>query len=84
MTRPLVVSGLGVLALVLLFGAGLAAYHAGIEWKWWPGPQDCSGPLNPLGSRGLMTSNPTNFASSGWRDCRAINYVSRLDTFSSL
>jgi disulfide bond formation protein DsbB len=52
--RPLIVAGLGVLALVFLFGAGLAAYHAGIEWKWWPGPQDCSGPLNPLGARGLM------------------------------
>jgi len=52
--RPLVVTGLGVLALTFLFGAGLAAYHAGVEWKWWLGPQDCSGPLNPLGSRGLM------------------------------
>jgi disulfide bond formation protein DsbB len=52
--RPLLVAGLTVLALVLLFGAGLAAYHAGVEWKWWAGPQDCSGPLNPLGSRGLM------------------------------
>ena len=52
--RPLVVAGLGVLALAFLFGAGLAAYHAGIEWKWWPGPQDCSGPLDPLGSRGLL------------------------------
>ena len=56
--RPLVVAGLGVLALVFLFGAGLAAYHAGIEWKWWPGPQDCSGPLNPLGSRHLLEVNP--------------------------
>ncbi|MFL4978677.1 MAG: disulfide bond formation protein B [Xanthobacteraceae bacterium] len=52
--RPLVVAGLGVLALAFLFGAGLAAYHAGIEWKWWPGPQDCSGPLDPLGSRRLL------------------------------
>ncbi|MFL5071774.1 MAG: disulfide bond formation protein B [Xanthobacteraceae bacterium] len=52
--RPLVVAGLGVLALLFLFGAGLAAYHAGIEWKWWPGPQDCSGPLDPLGSRRLL------------------------------
>jgi disulfide bond formation protein DsbB len=27
-----------ILALVFLFGAGLAVYHAGAEWKWWPGP----------------------------------------------
>ncbi len=32
-----------ILTLVFLFGAGLAAYHAGVEWKWWPGPQACTG-----------------------------------------
>jgi len=23
-------------------GAVVAAYHAGVEWKWWPGPAACS------------------------------------------
>ncbi|HEY5072548.1 MAG TPA: disulfide bond formation protein B [Caulobacteraceae bacterium] len=32
--------GLGV---IFLYGAGLAAWHAGVEWKWWPGPAACSG-----------------------------------------
>jgi disulfide bond formation protein DsbB len=32
-----------VLALVFLAGVGLAGYHAGVEWKFWPGPQSCSG-----------------------------------------
>jgi len=32
-----------LLALVFFYGAGLAAYHAGVEWKWWPGPDACSG-----------------------------------------
>ena len=27
-------------------------YHSGIEWKWWPGPQDCSGPLSPARRHG--------------------------------
>jgi disulfide bond formation protein DsbB len=31
------------LTLIFLFGAGLAAYHAGVEWKWWPGPSSCTG-----------------------------------------
>lgn len=31
------------LGLIFLFGAGLAAYHAGAEWKWWPGPSICGG-----------------------------------------
>ena len=32
-----------LLAVVFLVGAGIAAYHAGAEWKWWPGPTTCSG-----------------------------------------
>ena len=30
--------------------AGLSVYHAGVEWKWWPGPIDCSGPINKFGT----------------------------------
>jgi disulfide bond formation protein DsbB len=33
----------GLLALIFLGGMGLAAYHAGVEWKWWPGPASCTG-----------------------------------------
>jgi disulfide bond formation protein DsbB len=32
-----------ILALVFVGGAGLAAYHAGVEWKWWAGPESCTG-----------------------------------------
>ncbi len=32
-----------VLALVFLGSAVLAAYHAGVEWKFWPGPAACTG-----------------------------------------
>jgi disulfide bond formation protein DsbB len=52
--RPLIAGGLGVIALAMLIGAALAVYHSGIEWKFWPGPQDCSGPLDPLGSQDLL------------------------------
>jgi len=31
------------LAAIFAFGVGLAVYHAGVEWKWWPGPTACSG-----------------------------------------
>jgi disulfide bond formation protein DsbB len=30
------------LAICFLVGVGIAAYHAGAEWKWWPGPQACA------------------------------------------
>jgi disulfide bond formation protein DsbB len=31
------------LAVIFLVGTGIAAYHAGVEWKWWPGPASCTG-----------------------------------------
>jgi disulfide bond formation protein DsbB len=33
----------GLLALTFLVGAGIATWHAGAEWKFWPGPKACSG-----------------------------------------
>jgi len=35
----------------LLWNAGLGAYHAGVEWHWWAGPQDCAA-ASPSGSFG--------------------------------
>jgi disulfide bond formation protein DsbB len=32
-----------LLALAFLTSVGVAGYHAGVEWKFWPGPQSCSG-----------------------------------------
>lgn len=31
-----------LLALIFLAGCGIAVYHAGAEWKFWPGPSTCS------------------------------------------
>jgi disulfide bond formation protein DsbB len=31
-----------LLAATFLYGAGLAFYHSGVEWKWWPGPESCA------------------------------------------
>lgn len=33
----------GAAALVYAVGAGLAFYHTGVEYHFWPGPQSCSG-----------------------------------------
>ena len=42
--RPPVVlrAGLLLIALIMLAGAALALYHAGIEWRWWSGPATCA------------------------------------------
>jgi disulfide bond formation protein DsbB len=47
--RALLAAALALIALAMLANAGLGVYHAGIEWKFWPGPADCSGPLTSLG-----------------------------------
>jgi len=52
--RCLIMPGLIVLALVALGNAGLGAYHAGVEWGYWPGPTDCTGAVLDLGTAGLL------------------------------
>lgn len=47
-------AGFLALAIVLAIGCALAIYHAGIEWKFWPGPQDCSGAVVQLNSGSLL------------------------------
>ena len=43
MDRPLIRFVNLALAALFLFEAFVAGYHAGVEWKWWPGPAACSG-----------------------------------------
>ncbi len=43
--------GLPWLALIFLVGAAIAAYHAGVEWKLWSGPADCTGPMTAPASQ---------------------------------
>jgi disulfide bond formation protein DsbB len=52
--RGVLLAGLVLLALAALGNAGLGAYHAGVEWKFWEGPTDCSGPVVDLGSAGNL------------------------------
>lgn len=49
-SRKVMMLGFLAIAIAMLWGTGLAIFHAGVEWKFWPGPTDCSGPINPVGS----------------------------------
>jgi disulfide bond formation protein DsbB len=49
-SRKVLLAALFIIALGMLWNTGLATYHAGVEWKFWQGPQDCSGALDSLGS----------------------------------
>lgn len=64
---------LGLVALVLLYGAGLGTYHAGAEWGFWPGPSDCgggtgAGPVD-VGDflKGLENVRPVDCTQAAWR-----------------
>lgn len=52
--RKVMILGFLAITAVMLWNTGLSAYHAGVEWKFWPGPADCSGPINSLGSAGNL------------------------------
>jgi disulfide bond formation protein DsbB len=49
-SRKVLMLGFAAIVLVMLWNTGLSAFHAGVEWKFWPGPIDCSGPVNSIGS----------------------------------
>jgi disulfide bond formation protein DsbB len=53
-SRKVLLLGFLAIAAAMLWNTGLSVYHAGIEWKFWPGPQDCSGPINAIGSTGNL------------------------------
>jgi len=37
-------------AVLMTIGLGLAIYHSGVEWGWWPGPASCGAVVAPQGS----------------------------------
>jgi disulfide bond formation protein DsbB len=50
--RSAVIGALALLTVVMLIGTGIAIYHSGVEWKFWPGPQGCTGDLSNFGNAG--------------------------------
>jgi disulfide bond formation protein DsbB len=49
-SNKVMIAGFSAIAAFMLWDCGLAVYHAGVEWKWWQGPIDCSGPIDKFGS----------------------------------
>jgi disulfide bond formation protein DsbB len=55
--RGVLIAGFAMLALAALANVWLAGYHAGVEWRFWPGPTECSGPVLDLGKAGNLLEN---------------------------
>ena len=53
----LLVTGFALLAAAALYNVGLGGYHAGVEWGFWPGPTECTGPVLDLGKAGSLLEN---------------------------
>lgn len=53
-SRRMLMAGFSVLLIAALANAWLGGYHAGVEWGFWPGPTDCSGPLVDFGKAGNL------------------------------
>ena len=52
--RAVLLAGLAIIALAALANAGLGTYHSGVEWGFWQGPTECTGPIGNLGSAGTL------------------------------
>jgi disulfide bond formation protein DsbB len=52
--RKLIAVGFLAIIAAMLYGAALGAYHAGVEWRFWPGPTDCSGPVTDFTKQGSL------------------------------
>lgn len=52
--RQLLMTAFVILMIATLANAYLGGYHAGVEWKFWPGPTDCSGPILDLSKAGNL------------------------------
>jgi len=70
--RKVLLLGFLVIAAAMLWNTGLSTYHAGIEWKWWPGPAECTGPINTVGTakdllNQLNTFSPVRCDEAQWR-----------------
>jgi disulfide bond formation protein DsbB len=53
-SRLVLVAGLLLIALFALGNAGLGVYHSGVEWGFWQGPTECTGPIGNFGSAGSL------------------------------
>jgi disulfide bond formation protein DsbB len=71
-SRKVLIAALIAIAAGMAWNAWLGVYHSGIEWKWWPGPQECAvagGAIGPAGdlAQQLQTFNVVRCDEAAWR-----------------
>lgn len=64
---------LAIVALLFVANAVLAAYHAGVEWGFWEGPESCAGVALPVANSAeaflqrLQTTQVVSCTAAAWR-----------------
>jgi disulfide bond formation protein DsbB len=53
-SRKVLTLALLAIAAAMIWNTVLGTYHSGVEWKWWPGPQDCSGATPNFSAGGTL------------------------------
>jgi disulfide bond formation protein DsbB len=71
-SRKVLIAALAAIVVGMLWNAALGTYHAGVEWKLWAGPRDCTASLESLGSAGnlleeLKTMSVVRCDEAAWR-----------------
>ena len=71
-TAQLLAVGFIAIMVATLAGAALGTYHSGVEWHWWAGPTECSGPIADLSAKGrlldqLQTVHVVRCDEAAWR-----------------
>jgi disulfide bond formation protein DsbB len=71
-TRKVLILALCAIAAAMLWNTYLGAYHAGVEWQWWPGPSDCSGAQSSFGDasdilKRMSTTKSVRCDEAAWR-----------------
>lgn len=57
-----------LIAIGFLLNMGLGVYHAGAEWKFWPGPETCAGGFDLRWSQeGIVDTPVTRCDEASWR-----------------
>ena len=57
-----------LIALAFLANTAVGIYHAGVEWKWWPGPTECTGAFElKWGEGGIVDTPIVRCDEASWR-----------------
>lgn len=62
--RPLIAALFAIFAALMLYGAGLAVFHSGVEWGFWAGPASCAPSIGVTSAEDMLNQLQNTHAPS--------------------